>query len=213
MFYPTQKPEALLERIVLTSSQPGDVVLDCFSGSGTTAVVAQKLARKWILCDNNRIAILTTSKRLQRVLYNDKDCLRGYQIWTTQRPPDYKDLITFKGSKKTNQVKIQFEDLDENKILQNANQSSISYSYPKIALIDSVFLDFSQSNGEDHSVFVIQYADIPRGRKESISGNYEFVLPEAKFPVKNVHIKTVDLFGNVHYQILDLKEFSNSGSD
>ncbi len=49
--YPTQKPEALLERIIKVSSNEGDLVLDCFCGSGTTAAVAEKLGRRWIACD------------------------------------------------------------------------------------------------------------------------------------------------------------------
>ncbi|MDQ2761393.1 MAG: site-specific DNA-methyltransferase [Actinomycetota bacterium] len=62
--YPTQKPESLLERIVGASSNPGDLVLDCFAGSGTTAVVAERLGRRWIACDLGRFAIHTTRKRL-----------------------------------------------------------------------------------------------------------------------------------------------------
>jgi hypothetical protein len=62
--YPTQKPEALLERIVKTSSNEGDLVLDCFCGSGTTAAVAEKLGRRWIAADLGRFAIHTTRKRL-----------------------------------------------------------------------------------------------------------------------------------------------------
>lgn len=66
--YPTQKPEALLERMIHASSNPGDLVLDCFCGSGTTPAVAQKLGRRWIACDINKGAILTTSKRLQSII-------------------------------------------------------------------------------------------------------------------------------------------------
>jgi adenine-specific DNA-methyltransferase len=62
--YPTQKPEALLKRIINTSSEKGDLVLDCFCGSGTTAAVAEKLGRRWIACDLGRFAIHTTRKRL-----------------------------------------------------------------------------------------------------------------------------------------------------
>ena len=62
--YPTQKPEALLERIIKASSNPGDLVLDCFVGSGTTAAVAEKLGRRWIGVDIGRFAIQTTRKRL-----------------------------------------------------------------------------------------------------------------------------------------------------
>src|SRR5437016_14031000 len=62
--YATQKPEALLERIVKASSDEGDLVLDCFVGSGTAAVVSEKLGRRWIACDLSRFAIHTTRKRL-----------------------------------------------------------------------------------------------------------------------------------------------------
>ena len=63
-FYATQKPEALLERIIKASSNEGDLVLDCFCGSGTTAAVAEKLGRRWITCDLGRFAIHTARKRL-----------------------------------------------------------------------------------------------------------------------------------------------------
>jgi DNA modification methylase len=66
--YETQKNENLLARIINASSKPGDLVLDCFIGSGTTAAVAQKLGRRWIGCDINKGAIQTTSKRLQSIL-------------------------------------------------------------------------------------------------------------------------------------------------
>ncbi len=62
--YPTQKPLALLERIVKSSSDAGDVVLDPFCGCGTTIHAAQKLGRQWIGIDNNRLAISLTEKRL-----------------------------------------------------------------------------------------------------------------------------------------------------
>ncbi len=66
--FQTQKPEALLERIIKASSNPGDLVLDCFIGSGTTAAVAQKLGRRWIACDINKGAVHLTSSRLQKII-------------------------------------------------------------------------------------------------------------------------------------------------
>lgn len=64
LYYPTQKPESLLERIIKVSSANDDLVLDCFCGSGTTAAVAEKLGRRWITCDLGRFAIHTARKRL-----------------------------------------------------------------------------------------------------------------------------------------------------
>jgi len=66
--YPTQKPKALLERLIRVSSKPNDIVLDCFLGSGTTASVAQKLGRRWIWADINKGAIQTSSKRIQKAM-------------------------------------------------------------------------------------------------------------------------------------------------
>jgi len=62
--FPTQKPEALLERIIRASSNPGDIVLDAFAGSGTTGAVAEKLGRRWIMVDSSKLAIYTMQKRL-----------------------------------------------------------------------------------------------------------------------------------------------------
>jgi len=66
--YPTENAEILLNRVIEMSSNHGDLVLDCFIGSGTTAAVAQKLGRRWIGCDINKGAIQTTSKRLQKII-------------------------------------------------------------------------------------------------------------------------------------------------
>ncbi len=63
--FPTQKPEALLERILEASSKPGQLVMDPFSGSGTTLVVAERLDRCWQGIDRSNAAIATTQRRLQ----------------------------------------------------------------------------------------------------------------------------------------------------
>jgi len=65
--FPTQKPEALPERVILASSKPGDLVMDLFGGSGTTAAVAEKLGRRWIMCDFGKHAIYTMQKRLLNI--------------------------------------------------------------------------------------------------------------------------------------------------
>ncbi len=62
--YPTQKPEKLLERIIKSTTNENDIVLDFFAGSGTTAVVSQKLNRRWIAIDVGKYAVYTIQKRL-----------------------------------------------------------------------------------------------------------------------------------------------------
>jgi len=66
--YPTQKPEALFERVVRASSNVGDVVADFFCGSGTTLAVAAKLKRRWLGCDLNPDAVAITQRRLEESL-------------------------------------------------------------------------------------------------------------------------------------------------
>ena len=81
--YPTQKPEALLERILIASSNEGDLVADFFVGSGTTAAVAEKLGRKWIATDLGKFGIHTTRKRLigvQRELKAADKPFRAFEV-------------------------------------------------------------------------------------------------------------------------------------
>jgi hypothetical protein len=81
--YPTQKPEALLERIIKASSNEGDLIADFFCGSGTTAAVAEKLGRKWITTDLGRFSIHTTRKRLigvQRQLQASGKDFRAFEL-------------------------------------------------------------------------------------------------------------------------------------
>ncbi len=81
--YPTQKPEALIKRILELSSNEGDLVADFFCGSGTTAAVAEKLGRKWIATDLGKFAIHTTRKRLigvQRQLKAEGKNYRAFEI-------------------------------------------------------------------------------------------------------------------------------------
>lgn len=79
--YPTQKPEALLERIIKASSNEGDLIADFFCGSGTTAAVAEKLGRTWIASDLGKFAIHTTRKRMIDVQRKLKECGKNYRAF------------------------------------------------------------------------------------------------------------------------------------
>jgi DNA modification methylase len=86
--YPTQKPEALLERIIKASSKEGDVVADFFCGGGTTPAVAQSLGRRWIACDLSRIAVEVTKGRVLRLLKSEKGIQKTFsdihniEVWS-----------------------------------------------------------------------------------------------------------------------------------
>lgn len=86
--YPTQKPEAVIRRIVSASCPEGGIVADFFAGSGTTGAVAEKLGRRWIMADLGRFAIHTTRKRMidiQRTLSAEKKPYRAFDVYNLGR--------------------------------------------------------------------------------------------------------------------------------
>lgn len=98
--YPTQKPEELLKKIILASSNEGDIVFDCFMGSGTTQSVAMKLGRRFIGADINLGAIQTTTKRLISAMKElDDKCYSGFEVYNVnnydffRNPIEAKELI------------------------------------------------------------------------------------------------------------------------
>lgn len=100
--YPTQKPEKLVERLINACTDIGDIVFDCFMGSGTTQAVAMKLGRKFIGADINLGAIQTTTKRLINIaksLENDEDKYTGFEVYNVnnydffRNPIEAKDLL------------------------------------------------------------------------------------------------------------------------
>lgn len=87
--YPTQKPKALLERILKASSNPGDLVFDCFMGSGTTQAVAMKLGRRFLGADINLCAIQTTTKRLLGVADELKQAPKELGLGSDDKPAKF----------------------------------------------------------------------------------------------------------------------------
>jgi DNA modification methylase len=86
--YATQKPEALLERVIKSSCPEGGLVADFFCGSGTTGAVAERLGRRWIMADLGRFAIHTSRKRLidvQRKLHSESQPYRAFDVFNLGR--------------------------------------------------------------------------------------------------------------------------------
>ena len=100
--YPTQKPEALLERIIKSATKEGDIVFDCFMGSGTTQAVSMKLGRRFIGADINLGSIQTTTKRLisvSREIEENTEISTGFEVYNVnnydffRNPIEAKNLI------------------------------------------------------------------------------------------------------------------------
>lgn len=74
--YPTEKPIQLVERIIKAVTKPGDIVFDFFAGSGTTGFVAEKLGRKWIMCDIGKLSYYTIQQRFLNII-NSKSLIKS----------------------------------------------------------------------------------------------------------------------------------------
>ena len=101
--YPTQKPEQLLERIILSATNEGDIVFDCFMGSGTTQAVAYKMGRKFLGADINLGAVQTTAKRLATIEKESHNSIldhkAGFEVYNVnnyeffRNPLEARDII------------------------------------------------------------------------------------------------------------------------
>lgn len=90
--YATQKPEKLLERIILSCTDAGDLCADFFAGSGTLAAAAEKLGRNWIICDNGKMALAAQIERMFQLTTDDGSC-RPFQIFRKSGgESDYADI-------------------------------------------------------------------------------------------------------------------------
>src|SRR5690606_3474327 len=94
--YPTQKPEKLLERIILSASEEGDIIFDCFMGSGTTQAVALKNGRRFIGSDINLGAIHTTTKRLTKIIAESKSTLCGFELYNVNNYEIFRNPVQAK---------------------------------------------------------------------------------------------------------------------
>ncbi|MBP3843166.1 MAG: site-specific DNA-methyltransferase [Prevotella sp.] len=150
--YPTQKPEGLLERIIKASSNPGDLIFDCFMGSGTTQAVAMKLGRRFIGADINLGSIDTTVKRLNKIAselnatIQEEQKYTGFEVYNVnnydvfRNPIQAKDLLVealelqplpnnelYDGEKDGRMVKI----MPVNRIATRADLNELITGFPR----------------------------------------------------------------------------------
>jgi len=100
--YPTQKPRALLERIITCATPPGGLVVDAFAGSGTTAVAAHALGRRAMVCDRSPVAIATARARLLR----DGAGVRIERAAGAMEAPETEVIVTSAEERDTSQVRV-----------------------------------------------------------------------------------------------------------
>ena len=170
--FATQKPEALLERIIKASTNEGNLVLDCFIGSGTTAAVAQKLGRRWIGVDINKGAIQLTAKRLRKIIekqLEDNGKLfekygKKYFTFGIYKVNDY-DLKLFQSEAK--ELVIRYLGIERTKTdpffegrLGNKLVKIIDFNHPLTLLdLEAVKEELSKRPEEERDIVIVCYGE------------------------------------------------------
>ena len=185
----TEKSEELLERLLTAFSKPGDLVLDAFAGSGTTARVAQRLGRRWIACDAHSSAVQMTSRLLQQIIQEQLQTTTAghpaFFCYQTNPPPQRK-----KHTRHTPSVNASMtvEPLEKNKVRLTLEsfespllRASLGISKKHLketipdfrSMIDAVLIDPEY----DGAVFHASYADVPVKKNILVKGTYEIGIP------------------------------------
>lgn len=187
--YPTQKTAALLERVIRTASNPGDLVLDCFMGSGTTLAVAQQLGRRWIGCDNNYGAVQTTRRRLQAKPTKGtltEHALASFSLYQmagaapTPLPPvpnmAHASLEIARNSQDATKIGVEILEYTSPTLLAQLapirKQGNLACE-PWRAMVDCIAIDPAY----DGQVFRASMVDAPLRRSDQVAGYYRVTAP------------------------------------
>ena len=199
--YPTQKPEALIERILTASTDKDDIVFDCFMGSGTTQAVAMKLGRRFIGADINLGAIQTTTKRLINVArdlnsqIDGGDKYTGFEVYNVnnydlfRNPVEARDLIlqamevqpfessnVYDGEKDGRMVKI----MPVNRIATKADLAGLLANLP--------YKQFEKIKEENPSATVLKLTIVCMGHEPDLAGALREGLSNYKVDIEVVDI-------------------------
>lgn len=199
--YPTQKPESLIERLVKSSSNPGDLVFDCFMGSGTTQAVAMKLGRRFIGADINLGAIQTTTKRLINIA-NDlnsqilpTDAYTGFEVYNVnnydmfRNPIEARELIlqalevqpfetsnVYDGEKDGRMIKV----MPVNRIATKADLQGLIANLP--------YKSFEKKKEEDPNAVVLKLTLVCMGHESDLAAALKQELNAYKVDIDVVDI-------------------------
>ncbi len=199
--YPTQKPESLIERLIKSSSNPGDIVFDCFMGSGTTQAVAMKLGRRFIGADINLGAIQTTTKRLINVAeelnsqIGNEDKYTGFEVYNVnnydmfRNPIEARDLIlqalevqpyetsnVYDGEKDGRMIKV----MPVNRIATKADLQGLISNLP--------YKTFEKRKEEDPNAVVLKLTLVCMGHESDLAAALKQELSAYKVDIDVVDI-------------------------
>ncbi len=228
--FSTQKPERLLKRIILASSNENDLIADFFCGSGTTLAVAEKLERRWIGCDLNRKAIHMSRKRILNInksndIMNWKELYkkspRPFKIITLEKKYDLPSIPNefLASGNQSNEIlkQIKTPNLDVN--IRKHNREIIvellNYSVPFINIISKKVKEKITSFSDWIDFWAIDFDckdktfknmwfsfRTPKNRKISLKSTPYIYTKQGKF---NLSVKIIDIFGIETVESFDIK--------
>ena len=203
--YGTQKPEALLQKIILTSSNEGSIVSDFFAGSGTTLAVAEKYNRRWIGSDRSNSSILTIRKRLGqiesgafKIISGSEDGISGdifVKLVSTEKLETKKYLI---------RLKLEKYKLDEDLLELNQSDKEL---INKILSTDSVsMIDYiSLAIGIGGDVKRVIFESFKTKDRKRIDTEIDIVIDSLR---EDIYLRVIDIFGNTNITILKISPAS-----
>lgn len=203
--YDTQKPEKLLERIILTSSNKDSIVADFFAGSGTTGIVAEKLNRKWVMVDKGSLSFTTINKRLvenkalpysiTKIHQPTKDInklfIKNMEIITNEEGESSIYIVLDKYYIDINNIYI--KDKYKEKIKEILLKDSLS-------LIDFIGVDIDY----DGKVPIIRWQDYRTNRRLYVDSKIKITSKNLRKDNK-IYIKAIDVFGFQYSTVLEIK--------
>jgi DNA modification methylase len=183
--YPTQKPEALMERVILASSNPGDIVADFFSGSGTTPSVAARLKRDWIACDPEPTALQVSHRRMISTEGVNPYIIELEGSAHVDETLDPRISFTLDD----NEVTVQLED-----VLNKATGNRLQDNHIVLWEIDPQF---------DGHIFRSHYQAYRPWRKDSL--DLSMCIPITDDKAKSIAVRILDVTGNTGITHLDVR--------
>ena len=190
--YPTQKTEALLRRVLSASTQPGDLVLDCFLGSGTTAAVAQQMGRRWIGADIGYGAVQIARRRLQRLVQEGGPGFAIYHMDDAPPPvhaPGSLAVTCTRVDEQTAQVMIAAYTPPADHAERRRPRAHAAADWR--AVVDAVDIDPAY----DGAVLRPRVVDLPAKRRALVQGDY--VVQVGPAPA-TLAVRVTDIFGHEH---------------
>lgn len=212
--YPTQKSAGLLRRIIQTCTNPGDIVLDAFVGSGTTPAVAEELGRRWIGCDANWRAIRTSSLRVMGGSLNaEAQSRRGagedrrdnciVQVGAepengrTEEPKTSGAEARFVVAHEKGELLVEIRAFRSREVDGLLEQAGLAQPDDWRATVSAVLIDPAY----DGEVFRVGLVDAPSGKRETVQGRY--CLPVGNDPPGPVAVRLIDVAGGELLVVVD----------